>query len=88
MIGAKTRTALGVLSTVLIIAGFAAFALSIAFTAYAWFNPETLYGAHVPIFGFGLLGLGLLSGVGLRRLLRVDSHPDSSNITSNRHSKL
>ena len=54
-------TGLGVLA-----AGVSIFGLAVAYTIWAFLNPETLYGIHVPIIGVGALLIG--GGLGGARL--------------------
>ena len=62
----------------LIWSGWVAFAAAIAFTIFAFARPETMYGAQIPIAGFGLLALGLAAGGGLRRLAKAVRLPGAA----------
>ena len=73
------RMSLDAVGRAFIWGGLMAFALAVAFTVYAYVKPETLYGAHVPIAGFGLLGAGLTLGAGLRRMAKAGRRPAASN---------
>ena len=69
----KLRLLLDLAGVGLLFGGILIFAVAVAYTIYALTKPsEALYGAHIPIIGFGCLGLGVIGGGALRLLAKID----------------
>jgi len=69
----KLRLLLNLAGLVFLTGGILILALAVAYTIYAFTKPdEAPYGAHVPILGFGFLGLGVVGGGALRLLANID----------------
>ena len=69
----KPRLLLDFAGAGLLVGGLLIFAIAVAYTVYAFTKPsEALYGAHIPIVGFGCLGLGVIGGGALRLLAKID----------------
>ncbi|HEY1073656.1 hypothetical protein [Brevundimonas sp.] len=68
----KLRWLLDLLGWVALAGGILVFVLLVAYTIYAFTDPQAPYGAYVPILGFGALGGGIVGGGALRLLASID----------------
>jgi hypothetical protein len=69
----KLRLLLDLVGLTLLGGGLLIFGALALYTIYAFTKPdEALYGAHIPILGFGFLGLGVIGGGALRLIAGID----------------
>ena len=68
----KLRWLLDLVGWVALAGGVLVFVLLVAYTIYAFTNPQASYGAHVPILGLGALGIGVVGGGALRLIANID----------------
>jgi len=69
----KLRLLLDLAGLVILMGGLLIFALAVAYTIFAFTRPDdALYGAHIPILGFGFLAAGIVGGGALRLLANID----------------